>query len=138
MKYLSFVRIVCVCVCFILCSGAWYSHLNVFVLIIVCLCYNIYIYVCVCVCIKYGLVFGLLALKMKSLQFSETSAHTQSPTRSLHVIYSLPTKEFFRLSVFHLPPCCLTLALSSFLHSSQYRCVFNIFDCFFYGCNEAR
>ena len=73
----------------------------------VCATIHIYIYI-------YGLVFGLLTLKMKTLQFSETSAHTQPPTRSLHIIYSLLTKELFRLSVFHLPPCCLILALSSF------------------------
>jgi len=40
--------------------------------------------------------------------------------------------------VFHLPPCCLILALSCLLHSSQYHCVFRIFVCFFDGCREAR
>jgi len=139
-KYLSFVRIVCLCV-------LSYVQVLVFpfkrVCFNVCFCYNTYIhtyihtYIYIYIYI-YGLVFGLLTLKMKALRFSETSAHTQPPTQSLQIIYSLLTKEFFRLSVFHLPPCCLIVALSSFLHSSQYHCVFNIFVCFSDGCREAR
>jgi hypothetical protein len=109
---------------FILCSGTSCSHLNMFVLNNICLYYSIYIYIYIYII---RTCFRLVNPEDEGTSVLRNVGTHPATDASLQIIYSLLAKEFFQLIVFHLPPCCLILALSCLLHSSQCHCVFNIF-----------